>query len=184
MFILNIIAISRIYRNDSLDKKIGFTLASLSFWLFVAFMLFVIAIIDSRPRFNYYSEQFYKQEFSEVTGLDWSNNSKIIAKNDSIYSSPADYEHKLFCLISMNKADKQILRKSLKNKGLSVRDSLREDELNNSFFMVPENNPLKGFNHKDFTTVYEVPSVDDFQDSYIIAFHKNGRIVLFILQHI
>lgn len=83
----------------------------------------------------------------------------------------------------MSKADKKILMKSLKDRGLSVIDSLREDELDN-WFMVPENNPTIGFNHKDFTIEYDVLYVEDFQDSNIIAFHKNGRIVLFWLNHI
>jgi hypothetical protein len=48
--------------------------------------------------------------------------------------------------------------------------------------MVEENNPTKGLKADDFEITYYIPTDGD--DSYFISFHKDGKRVLFILNHV
>lgn len=148
-------------------------------------VILALLLIPSGSNYNYYSDEFYESEFSSVAGLNLSAGSKIISKSDSIYGrSLGDYEHRLYCVIELSSEDREALLKNLREKNYDVKDTLPDYEFDNTSYMVPENNPLKGLKAKSFRKTYSINSKEDFQDNYIISFHKSGKIVLFILNHI
>ena len=72
------------------------------------------------------------------------------------------------------------IKEILQSQKIEKSEGLRKDEFEN-FFFVEENNPLKNLNINDFKSTYRFPLEE--QDSYAFSFHKNGKTVLFILNH-
>lgn len=146
-------------------------------------ILMVFVAYSNEPLYNYYSTDFYESQLYSITDFKLSENSEILVKTDSLYAKQmGDYEHRLFFVMKLSARDLIKLKKKLKAQGVEKSMGLRKDEFNNTTFMVKENNPIKGLKAKDFKATYYIPTDGD--DSYIISFHKDGKRVLFILNHV